>query len=272
LPLDVFDYTRVGGSVSHSAFDLAVELGCSKVALVGQDLAFGESGDLYTEEARLDMSEKRISSLGERFKVKGYYNKKVETNASFSFFASFYEYFAKHLNKNNHLTLFNCTEGGIYINGFKHISLKTFVDEQLMTYEKNIINKIFSDVTRDFTEYKRQKEKLVRFIKDNISLGKEVDRLSKIAIEIAKKSYHTDEELRRFDIVQNKTIKKLTKNYFYTLGLQKEIYILQAGVAADDSVAGQLGFHLDFLKAVRIFNSKFQKAFSKQLAQVSSNC
>ena len=272
LPLDVFDYTRVGGSVSHSAFDLAVELGCSKIALVGQDLAFGESGDLYTEEARLDMSEKRISSLGEKFKVKGYYNKKVETNASFSFFASFYEYFAKHLNKNNHLTLFNCTEGGIYINGFKHISLKTFVDEQLMTYEKNIINKIFSDVTRDFTEYKRQKEKLVRFIKDNISLGKEVDRLSKIAIEIAKKSYHTDEELRRFDIVQNKTIKKLTKNYFYTLGLQKEIYILQAGVAADDSVAGQLGFHLDFLKAVRIFNSKFRKAFSKQLAQVSSNC
>ena len=73
---------------------------------------------------------------------------------------------------------------------------------------------------------------------------------------------HTDEELRRFDIVQNKTIKKLTKNYFYTLGLQKEIYILQAGVAADDSVAGQLGFHLDFLKAVRIFNSKFRKAFS----------
>jgi len=89
LPLDVFDYTRVGGSVSHSAFDLAVELGCSKIALVGQDLAFGESGDLYTEEARLDMSEKRISSLGEKFKVKGYYNKKVETNASFSFFCEF---------------------------------------------------------------------------------------------------------------------------------------------------------------------------------------
>ena len=27
LPLDLFDYTRVGGSVSHSAFDLAVEFG-----------------------------------------------------------------------------------------------------------------------------------------------------------------------------------------------------------------------------------------------------
>ena len=59
------------------------------------------------------------------------------------------------------------------------------------------------------------KGEIVRFIKDNISLGKEVDS-SKIAIEIAKKSYHTDEELRRFDIVQNKTLKSL-QNYFYTL-------------------------------------------------------
>ena len=53
---------------------------------------------------------------------------------------------------------------------------------------------------------------------------------------------------------------------------EKEIYILQAGVAADSSIEGQLGFHLDFLKAARNFNSKFRKAFSKQLALVSSNC
>ena len=121
-------------------------------------------------------------------------------------------------------------------------------------------------------QYKKQKEKLSRFIKDNIKLGKEVDRLSKVAVEIAKKPYQTDEDLRRFDLVQNKTIKKLTRNYFYTLGLQKEIYILQAGVVADSSVKGQLGFQLDFLKAVRNFNSKFRKAFSKQLGLVSSNC
>ena len=93
-----------------------------------------------------------------------------------------------------------------------------------------------------------------------------------MAVEIAKKSYHTEEDLRRFDLVQNKTIKKLTKNYFYTLGLQKEIYILQSGIAADNSIEGQLGFHLDFLKASRNFNFKFRKAFSKQLALVSSNC
>ena len=39
LPIDVFDYDRVGGSVSHSAFDLMIEFGFKSIALVGQDLA-----------------------------------------------------------------------------------------------------------------------------------------------------------------------------------------------------------------------------------------
>ena len=272
LPLNVFDYTRVGGSVSHSAFDLAIELGCSKVALVGQDLAFGESGELYANEARLDMSEQRLNGLGEKFKVKGYYGKKVYTNTSFSFFANFYEYFAKHLNKDRKISLFNCTEGGIFLNGFEHIGLEEFIETELNSYESNLVKTTLNNVRRDMAQYKKQKEKLSRFIKDNIKLGKEVDRLSKVSVEIAKKPYQTDEDLRRFDLVQNKTIKKLMRNYFYTLGLQKEIYILQAGVAADSSVKGQLGFQLDFLKAVRNFNFKFRKAFSKQLGLVSSNC
>ena len=38
-------------------------------------------------------------------------------------------------------------------------------------------------------QYKKHKEKLTRFIKDNIKLGKEVDRLSKVAVEIARKPY-----------------------------------------------------------------------------------
>ena len=115
------------------------------------------------------------------------------------------------------------------------------------------------------------KTKLERFTKDNIKLGKEVHRLSKSAIEIANRQYYTDEDLRKFDKVQNKVIKKLTKNYFYTLGLQKEIYILKAGIVADPSIEGQIGFHLDFLKSVGNFNQKFVKAFKTQLPLITSN-
>ena len=276
LPIDLFDYTRVGGSVSHSAFDLAVEFGFSSIALVGQDLALSETGELYTKDAELDESNKsakavRHARLGEQFEVEGFYGKKVKTNSSFSFFAQFYRYFAKSINKKADVKLFNCTEGGIYLDGFKHISLKSFIDSEINdTKTSDCINSIFASVVRDQNKYIKDKTKLTRFIKDNIKLGKEVQRLSKIAIDIATKQYQTDEDLRRFDLVQNKTIKKLTKNYFYTLGLQKEIYILKAGIAADNSVRGQLGFHRDFLKAMTIFNKKFVSAFTKQLSLILS--
>ena len=272
LPIDLFDYTRVGGSVSHSAFDLAVEFGFSKIALVGQDLAFSSSGDLYANKAELDSSAKRVASLGEKFEVEGFYGEKVTTNASFSFFAQFYKHFAKQVTKETETKLFNCTEGGIYLEGFHHISLDDFIkDEVEKSNDRNSIESIFLNVIRDQGRYKKDKSKLTRFIKDNIKLGKEVQRLSKVAIDIAKRNYHTEEDLRKFDLVQNKTIKKLTKNYFYTLGLQKQIYILKAGVAADNSIRGQLGFHLDFLKSVVNFNKKFIQAFTKQLSLISSN-
>ena len=271
LPIDLYDYTRVGGSVSHSAFDLAVEFGFSKVALVGQDLALSETGDLYSNNAELDLSASRLAHLGDTFEVPGFYGEKVTTNTSFSFFAQFYQHFAKQINKDTDVELFNCTEGGIYLEGFKHTSLKSFIDKEVINTETNsCINSVFDGVRRDKDVYVKNKTKFIRFIKDNIKLGKDVRRLSKIAIDIAKKQYHTEDELRRFDLVQNKTIKKLTKNYFYTLGLQKEIYILKAGIAADNSIAGQLGFHYDFLKSVTNFNNKFVDAFSTQLSLISS--
>ena len=270
LPIDLFDYTRVGGSVSHSAFDLAVEFGFSKIALVGQDLALSETGDLYTNNAELDLSADRMANLGQEFKVKGFYGREVTTNASFSFFAQFYKHFAKQVNAETEIKLFNCTEGGVYLDGFDHKSLKKFIEEEIVDTDRNeSIDSILTSVKRDEKKYVKEKTKLMRFIKDNIKLGKEVQRLSKIAIGIAKKQYQTDEDLRRFDLVQNKTIKKLTKNYFYTLGLQKEIYILKAGVAADNSTRGQLGFHNDFLRSVMNFNNKFLTALTKQLSLVS---
>ena len=54
------------------------------------------------------------------------------------------------------------------------------------------------------------------------------------------------------------------KNYFYSLGLQRDIHILQAGLKADPSVAGQLGYHLDFLNVAKDLNSRFNKNFIDQ--------
>ena len=146
----------------------------------------------------------------------------------FLFLRSSTRYFAKSINKKADVKLFNCTEGGIYLDGFKHISLKSFIDSEINdTKTSDCINSIFASVVRDQNKYIKDKTKLTRFIKDNIKLGKEVQRLSKIAIDIATKQYQTDEDLRRFDLVQNKTIKKLTKNISIPWDFRKKFTFLK---------------------------------------------
>ena len=107
-------------------------------------------------------------------------------------------------------------------------------------------------------------ELLKKFITENRTLTREIDKLLKILISIAEKKFHSDDDLRKFDKLQNKMIKKMGKNYFYSLGLQRDIHILQAGLKADPSVAGQLGYHLDFLKVAKDLNSRFNKNFIDQ--------
>ncbi len=271
LPIGLFDYGRVGGSVSHSAFDLAVEMGCSNIVLVGQDLALSEDGGVYTKHAELDNKKARIASMGEKFKVKGFFGKEVWTNSSFSFFSHYYTFFAKQVKKSREVCLYNCTEGGAFIEGFEHLSLSEVIQKVVKAKDSDPkLPNLLAQIKRDKNQYHKDKEKIKRFVKDNIGLSREVSRLTKTALDLTNKGNLNDDDLVKFDKVQNKAIKKLTKNYFYTLGLQKEIYILKAGIAADGSIAGQLGFHQDFLKAARIFNAKFFSAFTNQLSLLKS--
>ena len=63
----------------------------------------------------------------------------------------------------------------------------------------------------------------------------------------------------------------MKRNYFFELGLQRELYMLQSGLGADRSLEGQLAFHMDFLSSARAFNSKFRKALKEQFRLLASH-
>ena len=90
-----------------------IEFGFKSIALVGQDLSFAKTGEMYTDHAHLDMSEKKAKGNGERFNVKGFYGDEVETNNTFYFFGQSYEMFANEL-KESEVGLFNCTERHVH--------------------------------------------------------------------------------------------------------------------------------------------------------------
>ena len=91
-------------------------------------------------------------------------------------------------------------------------------------------------------------------------IGALLDKIKSV-LEMKQKS---DEGIHRFNKLQNKVIKLMGRNYFYSLALQKNIHILEAGLKADSSVEGQLGFHQDFLEEVRAVNNHFRNSLLRQ--------
>tara|TARA_X000000950_G_scaffold168131_1_gene205238 strand:+ start:5691 stop:7700 length:2010 start_codon:yes stop_codon:yes gene_type:complete len=270
LPIDVYDYNRVGGSVSHSAFDLMVEFGFKSIALVGQDLAFGSTGEMYADHAHLDMSEKRLKGMGERFEVKGFYGDNVETNNTFYFFGQSYEMFAREL-KESGINLFNCTEGGMYLEGFEHCSLKEFISSKKKNSKEEEISSIFSNVENSHGNNGVEKKAMRQYVSKNMSLGNEIASFIEGAMDIVNKKDFSEHKLAKFDKLQNKVIRKMKRNYFFELGLQRELYMLQSGLGADKSLDGQLAFHMDFLSSAKKFNTKFRKALKEQFRLLNDN-
>ena len=169
MPEKAHDYTRIGGSVSHAAFDLAVEFGCTSIALIGQDLARSIDGGLYAKNADLKFNEEeeieeKRKALGADVEVKGYYGDTVLSNNTFVYFRRTFEEFAKEL-KGTGVNIFNCTEGGAFINGFKHIPLKKFIEDQSqIEFDKSISEILQIDLQNPAIKLKKIKKTQEAFL------------------------------------------------------------------------------------------------------------
>ena len=151
---DIFKDTTTlpaGGSVSTDALCMGVFLKCSPVIIVGQDLSFAGDKQYASRSAdgqvRIVKNEEtnRISylnltdgletvfaaggidgrTLTEPLRtLPGYYGGTVFTKTDYAIFHSEFQNIAQTVKEEKTgVELLNCTEGGAYIEGFKHISL-----------------------------------------------------------------------------------------------------------------------------------------------------
>merc|ERR1711916_95510 len=94
--------------------------------------------------------------------------------------------------------------------------------------DKQSVSEQLLKITKNSNEKNKKVANFKKFVSRNRTLTEEIDKLLKILISIAEKKFHSDDDIRKFDKLQNKMIKKMGKNYFYSLGLQRDIHILQA--------------------------------------------
>jgi hypothetical protein len=109
------------------------------------------------------------------------------------------------------------------------------------------------------------------FFGKNLVLTEELSSLLKKIRKIINKKELSYDDLGVFDKLQNRIIKKMAENQFYTFALQKDMHILEAGLKADSVVETQVGFHKDFLIAADLVNENFKSEFSHQKTLLNKN-
>ncbi|MHB8986332.1 MAG: motility associated factor glycosyltransferase family protein [Eubacteriales bacterium] len=120
---------QTGGSVATCLLDLMVQMGGNPIALVGQDLAFtgGKSHADGTHGLRSVDSEAAALQIDDFYKTG-----KVSTSRNLYAYLRWFEHYVR--DRKEPARFWNCTEGGAYIEGWKHASLEDYLQNSGLKY------------------------------------------------------------------------------------------------------------------------------------------
>lgn len=211
-------YSFPGGSVAITALHIACLFRASPIAFVGQDLSFSDQPYIESpHNGRIQYSaDGRLARIGEGepFPVAhlpGYHGGSVPTSVAYWHFHSAIEDIAASVNsQDNPPALFNCTEGGAYIEGFQHIPLQEWADQHLPppdSLEANLDMEAIFDVDFDATPRRKRLFQAVksmqRTVEDTGEIAGSCLRLRRVAAKkpdaiarLGEKSRQLEDRLR----------------------------------------------------------------------------
>lgn len=199
-------YTDVGKSgleaisVSIACLKFGYKFGLTKLILVGQDLAFSK-GKQYSTGGDLGFMPGEAGQTTDIL-VDGYYGGKVGTSPDYDLFIDQFAELGHHI-RDDGIELYNCTEGGAYINNFQHLPLAKVLGGIDFNGPKITLEK--PDVPRD-------SKNLIKFCKkskDQINL---VETLGRRALEIEKKNDLNNDDVKNRDKYLRKMVRESDKS------------------------------------------------------------
>jgi hypothetical protein len=110
---------RMNRTVSVSAIDFAVKLGCSRIALVGQDLCVADDGALHVDGGHVDEGDGLES-------VPGNEGRTVQATHDLNLLRRSIQEYLTMTASTGRPEIFNCTHGGAVIEGTTRLSLDDF--------------------------------------------------------------------------------------------------------------------------------------------------
>ncbi len=252
-----------GGSVSVSAFRLAVNWGCAPIALVGQDLALSGNRQYAGERANDSTATSTLHELP------GFHGGTVLSPSAYFMFHDQFMSFARILHAQNMGDrIFNCTEGGAYIEGFQHLALQDFIENHLAAREPfapaALIDRVAPEVTTHTARQARVVQRaaiLLSDIRHTVAWHDRIDRWLERGNVSAQLARRIDrEQLRFLAWVESKPFLAATHK-----GVLKSVRYV---VASEKSVLAKIGSVHAMLKAVRQTATALEPVVETELARL----
>jgi len=192
---EINDY-ETAGTVSINCLYSAKLLGCDKIILIGQDLAYtdnkcysDDSAYAYLKlnpqisEESQDMHAKLINK--DLIKVRGINGSILLTRPDYYLFMLYFQKIAAEYA--SELKLINATEGGVYIEGYEHISLKQALEKY--TGEKIDVESCINGCELSEKEISKRKQKVINELNFVLKNEKEVKNYINIGFKESFFSY-----------------------------------------------------------------------------------
>jgi hypothetical protein len=238
--MGVKDAVSYGSSVSVVGAMVARKLGCSSIILVGTDLSFTKDKH-YSDGSKPDPDatyHKVDPVIGV---VPGYYGGEVQTKPDYKMYLDQFKQLTimwKDDLVEGKVSLFNCTEGGAFIEGFeheplKHVTCKLLDDQKDPNIEEKFVKLRNKKVNIDLTAMQK---KLAIMNSQLIA----VNKLLKTSI-----IYTDDKNITKYNAkIMSKKQKKLSimlkESFFIKMAIQTKLAKAYASDAFLNSLEGQI--------------------------------
>lgn len=248
-----------GGSIAHTALAFGHWLKCSPIILIGQDLAY-TGGKLYASGSAHQHDNVTKDNYIEE---KDIYGNKVYTKKTLLTFKHWFEDYVKI--KLGDTKIFNCTEGGLNINGIPNASFGEIVD-QYCNEDHSIKDKISKALSKKnlvpselyeekFNEYKRELDACIELSE------KRLERL----VDILDKKIYKEES---FDVKMNEILEitdEMEQVEFYN------IFIEDTGKLYNDAITRSINQQIDFEDDIYMKREIITNGLLRQYSLVNDN-
>lgn len=258
---EYFDVGKLGldaVSVSITCLKFAYNFGLTNLVLLGQDLAFTEA-KRYSDGGELDFNT-ALSSVPDIL-VDGYYGDKVGTSADYDFFIGQFAELGK-LMGDAGCKMFNCTEGGAFIDNFEHVSLADFFSGNNLKGKKSLHEE--KDVARDFGN-------AVKFCKKSKEQILKVENFSRRAFDIENKQELNPEDVKNRDKHLRKMVKFSDQSKILWWAFQDTLLNTQQLTYRKENVSDLTSFLEEILGIMDLMTKILSKTEKVLIAELGSD-